>query len=420
MRSETDVLRVPSRAIRERPQGTARLLGRASLGALVTTCVSGVVLSSVFPAVTPTGVSLAFGLLMLGTLALTALTALAQVWCWVAPARRGWITVDSVGVHVARGGRVRTIPRERVRSGWTVNDDGQNRVELRLRGDNVLSTTVESEAEADAVLDAAGVAPERRALTLPLGGPLVNVGIALASIVPTSCASAMLVSTLSRFLPPSASAAMGFLLFALVAAGMPLALRLFAPPSVQVGRDGVSVHGGLRQWFVSFSDLQSARATTAAISLTLRDERTLSIPTFGTRAALRDALLERIVAGISQRDPSTDLSARLAVLDRNSRSLEAWAEALRAVLSDDDYRHAGLSRDELRAVLDDPDAPPERRIAATFALAHSDKDRTVERVRVVVAATAHAPVRVALERAAEGTLDEASLTAITEERVRVA
>jgi hypothetical protein len=389
------------------------------LGTLVTTCLSGLVLSAIYPSAAPHAVMVVFGLLLMATLALSALTAMTQLWCWIAPARRASLVIDAAGVHVERGRRVRTMARGRVRAGWTVRDGGQHRAEIRARGGNVISTTCESEAEASAVLDAAGVAADRRALTVQLGGPLTNVGIALASVVPSSCVSTILVGTLGNLLPASASAALGFLMFTLIAAGMPLALRLVGPPSVQVGRDGVSVRGGLRQWFVSFSDLLGAHSTGVAIVLTLRDGRTRTVSTIGTRAELRDALLERIRAGISLPEPADDLSARLAVLDRAGRTLEDWSEALRSVVSDEDYRHAGLSRDELRAVLDDPSAPAERRIAATYALAHIDKPQTVERVRVVVESTANEPVRVALERAADGTLDEESLAAAVDERVRV-
>jgi hypothetical protein len=416
---ETEALRLDARSVRASPHGTARTLGRVTLGTLVTTCLSGLVLSAIYPGAGPQPVMVLFGFLLMATVALSALTAMTQLWTWIAPARRASLVIDAAGVHVTRGRWVRTIARSRVRAGWTVRDGARYRAELRARGGNVLSTTCESEAEANAVLDAAGVAADRRALTLQLGGPLVNVGIALSSVVPSSCVSGVLVATLGSLLPASASAAMGFLMFTLIAAGMPLALKLFGPPSVQVGRDGVSVRAGLRQWFVSFSDLVGVRSTGVAISLSLRDGRVRTIPTIGTRAALRDALVERIQAGISQTESTIDLSARLAVLDRAGRSLEAWTDALRTVATDEDYRHSGLSRDELLAVLDDPHAPPERRIAATFALAHLDKGKAVERVRVVLESTAHEPVRVALERAAEGSLDEESLAAAVEERVRV-
>ena len=45
-----------------------------------------------------------------------------------------------------------------------------------------------------------------------------------------------------------------------------------------------------------------------------------------------------------------------------------------------------------------------------------DPDGGVTRVRVVAETVANEPVRVALERAAEGTLDEASLDAVNKAR----
>ena len=72
--------------------------------------------------------------------------------------------------------------------------------------------------------------------------------------------------------------------------------------------------------------------------------------------------------------------------------------------------------DHTHRALDDPQASPDRRIGAAYALSLSDKQQAGERVRVVVDTVAHEPVRIALARAAEGELDEAVVTAASETR----
>ena len=48
-------------------------------------------------------------------------------------------------------------------------------------------------------------------------------------------------------------------------------------------------------------------------------------------------------------------------------------------------------------------------IAAAYVLARIDRPQTAERVRVAVDAVAHEPVRVALQQAAAGELDEVAI-----------
>jgi hypothetical protein len=115
----------------------------------------------------------------------------------------------------------------------------------------------------------------------------------------------------------------------------------------------------------------------------------------------------------ANRDPAPELSA----LDRAGRPLSAWREALASLLEGTRaYREEPIDRRTLVRVLADVDVPAERRIAAAIALAPQGGD-TAERIREAAAASASEPLRVALERAADGTIDDETVDqAVTHER----
>lgn len=409
------VLKLDDRTIGERPEGKTRGLARATLWLLLASLALSIVLAAVAPGShAPDWAAVPIGLAYLATLAMTVLSAMLQLWCWISPRSRGSLQIDGAGVRVQGAFIAHTIPRGRIEAGWLLRHGDQGEVELQLRNGDVVTTSVRSHAEGLAVLDAAGVDASRRALTMRLGGALVNLGIASLALIPGACvATVVALAAMDVVALPSAAA--GFLLFALMTLSVPLALSLFAPPRVQVGNDGVSVHGGFRRWFVSFDQLDAVELRATSVLLRLRDGSVRSIFSAGTGGARLRSLVARIEAGIADARGPRDLSARLTALDRNGRTFEAWTAALRDLVHDrDDYRHTGLTRQEIEAALDDPHASVDRRIGAAFALAQGDPRAASERVRVVVETVANEPARVALERAADGALDEVTVNAATE------
>ncbi len=414
------VMRLDDRIVGSRPEGKARWLGRTTLWSLITAMVASMVLSTLAPDATPGWASIPIGLMFIASMGLTVLSSLVQLWCWITPKSRGSLSLDATGVRVRGPFGERAIAKDRIEAGWLLRHGHEGEVELQLRDGDVVSTSVRSPAEAMAVLDAAGVDASKRALTMRLGSAATNLGIALLALMPGSClASLIMLSVVKLVALPSAAA--GFLLFALMALSIPLALRLFAPPKVQVGNDGVSVQGGFKTWFLPFEQIASVEVRASDLALQLRDGSLRTIFALGTGGPRLRSLAERINAGIADTFGPRDLSARLTALDRNGRSLEAWTAALRDLVNyRDDYRHTGLSRDEIEAALDDPHASVDRRIGAAFALSQSDQPAASARVRVIVEGIANEPAREALTRAADGALDEVAVTAATESsRVRV-
>lgn len=418
--SDVTPLVLHGRRIGERPQGIARALSRATMASMVGAFALSFVVTAFVSSVIP-WVETLLGAMYLATMGVAALAAVAQLWCWITPKSQGSLAVDAQGLHVARALAFsrRDIARDRVEAGWLVHDAEGAEVEFRLHNGDELSVSVASPEEAEAVLDAAGVDPSKRALSMQMGGPELNVALAMGSLIPGSCVASIIALTLNSVVALP-SVAMGFLLFTLAALSIPLSLRAFGPPRVQVGRDGVSVRRGARAWFASFEEISHVSMRGYSLVLHLRDGSERVISGLGTRASRRQALGDRIAAGVLEAHAPRDLSARLTALDRNGRTIEEWSAALRDVLTEREaYRSTGLTRDEVVAALEDPHATPDRRIGAAYALSFADKEQTSQRVRVAVETIAHEPVRVALSRAADGALDEESVTAATETLVRV-
>lgn len=414
-------LTLPQRLVAERPQGRTRSLVRATSALVFVTILASVVLSTIFPDRTmmPRALSLALGLGYLAIPGLSIAAALSQLWCWIAPRLRADVTASDAGVTLRRAWGQRVISPDAVSSGWTLRTASRAEVELELRRGDLISIEVRDPREADALLDAAGVLPEERALTMRLGSPASRLAIALASLPPGAIASSALALAVSSLLGLP-SAAMGFLLFALMAASAALAVRVFGPPTVRVGRDGVSVRGWRRDEFVPYAGLAGVAVVGSSIALPRLQGAPVIFPAWGTPVARRDALVARVGEALAESRARGDLSSRLEALDRNGRDLASWRASLDALSLDrDSYRSAVLSRDELLAALDDPGASGDRRVAAAYALSKVDPDAAGARVRLAVETVAHEPVRVALSRAAEGELDEAALRELDEAKVRL-
>jgi hypothetical protein len=108
--------------------------------------------------------------------------------------------------------------------------------------------------------------------------------------------------------------------------------------------------------------------------------------------------------------PSLPSEASLAALDRDGRPLEVWKQALRSLFADSGYRRAPpIPPEDLLQVVTDPRVTAERRIGAAIALSMRDDEAIVTRLRIASDAVETEALRVAVERAAEGILEEDAL-----------
>src|SRR5262249_33072149 len=98
---------------------------------------------------------------------------------------------------------------------------------------------------------------------------------------------------------------------------------------------------------------------------------------------------------------------------RGGRSVRDWRASLREIARRNaTYRSTGLSPEDLQAVLESPTASVERRIGAAIVLterATEGRSGLLGRIRIAAEACACERVRVALERVAEGELDDAAI-----------
>lgn len=405
---------VEARRVGTRPHAWVRRLSRSTVALLTTTFAAMIVLSWIYPTESqmPLALSIGLGVAFLTAMATAAAALIAQLACWIGPRSHAALALDASGVRTSS----RLIPAASIESAWTLREPDGARVELQLDNGDVFGATVDTPEAAAAVLDAAGVDPSRRALRMPLGGAAARIGLGLVAAIPAACASSAVALAVAGVLNLP-SAALGFLIFTLFTVALAAAVRFFAPPVVSVGRDGLSVRGGYSSWFVSFGEIGQVVYGRNEVTLLLRDGRSRRIATYGATPARREALYARIAASVEASGAPLELSVRLAALDRNGRPVEEWRAALAGLaVARDGYRQTGLTRDEVQGALDDPNTSPERRIGAAYALAAMDPHEGVTRVRVVAETVAHEPVRVALEKAAEGELDEASLEAASKER----
>lgn len=411
-------MRLEHRRVLTRLDGTARKLGTASsLGFIVTFLVACIASARdpVLPANSPAGMYAVIGMLLSFILLLMAFGT--QIASWLGRPTEGTVEASDAALSVPRG---RQIDRKDIAAGFVLRDGERTMTELRLRDGNGVEVEVRDEHEGAALLDTLGVAPHERALEMRLGGAVFSVLTALIGIGPGFLVAGIASLGLGALLHLS-STAMGFMIFALTAASAPVSQWLWANGRVIVGRDGISMQQGLNRWFVAHSDVRAVRVSRSKIVLELTDRRTQVIGTLGMSEERRDALAARIRESIGSGAPTEALSARLALLDRGSKSHSEWEASLRALASNSDgYRASGLSREELLEVIDSATSSAERKVAAAFVLSLRDKAQAVERVRVALAVTAQESVRVALERASEGALDEEAIRQAEATRVRVA
>jgi hypothetical protein len=330
--------------------------------------------------------------------------------------RPGEVVIGEDGVTVTSGSHVQRFALASIASGWTerfmaVADD----VVLQTTSGDVVRIRVTSRDEARAVLQAAGVAPEQRAVTLrlgvsePSGGRVMAVFLAL--IVGIFGAGAIL-------------GGLAFLLSSFHGDPLELIMPLVVPPvmilaayrilllplvtaTLRIGTDGIQVERLWRRRFLRRVEFRSAVADGKSLviegaSMTTRLRVSGSAEAAAVAERIRDAMRE-------QREAAAE--AVLRRLDRGGREVSAWLGELREAASGGaGYRIAAIDKDELGAVLEDGRASPEHRIAAAAALASDEAGK--QRVRVAAGACADERLREAIVEAASEEADPARIRAV--------
>jgi len=185
----------------------------------------------------------------------------------------------------------------------------------------------------------------------------------------------------------------------------------FGFPRAIVGSDGVRFEGGLRTRFVPFAEIERVTVMPLpqrAIILNCRGGEWLHLSMITRSEDEQLALLARIDAGKAAFAPTGE-DRVTGLLERGGRSIAEWKEAVRRVaLSDAGFRQQPLRHDDFERVLADPTAPADRRVGTALALRALD-ERAAVRIRVAAEGSANERLRVLLEAASDGEVDEDAL-----------
>lgn len=337
----------------------------------------------------------------------TALLLGLASWFWAGRSLDGTLTLDDHGVTVGAGPRALRFERGDILEGMVI-PGARPRVQLTLHGDAVLEVAVDTVQAADALLDRVGLDPNHRALRFPARALAKQAAGALGGVL------------IGGYL--------GFNLgLLLVAAGIPIAMVVAAPLTLifgalgavstrpielRIGTDGITLRGAFKTRFVPFAEIAGVGENGGDPMLYYRDGHTEVIwnSAVSKRPDLLAALQHRVNGALAANAEHEALMARATTLARRGRPLDQWrAEVARLVDPTKGYRDAGLSRREAEALLDDVRSPIEHRIAAAMALRSLDGEAGSTRIRVAAEGCASAEMRAALERAGDGSLDEATL-----------
>ncbi len=323
---------------------------------------------------------------------------------WRAP-ERGALVVgedDVAEFHSRRGARcvpvasfVQGIALP-TRTGWVVRlqaDDGDEH-----------SVGCPDAATADRVLAHLRVGATDRRYHVAWGQGFVRLVLA----VTLSTAAAYAITVLGQ--NAIASSHFAFDALPLVPILVAWAVRTFGWRELSVGADGVVVeHVGFITRFLPYARIQDVRDRPACIDFVLDDGETVSVWANADDLDLRRGVLRRIAQA---RAASATSTGRAELVARCGRPVAAWRAALAAQIEQaDGYRAAAVSADDATRLLADAASAAEQRIAAAVALLATGGPASRTRVRVAAAACASPRMRVALERAAEGSLSEALVDA---------
>ena len=323
---------------------------------------------------------------------------------------RGSLVVGGGGVEVALDAGGAGMAWEGVVAGWTETFRDREEVVLETRSGTLVRAAVEGAAQAREVLRAAGVAPEQRAIAIKLGVGETRgtraILIFMAMLLGPVAAILVLVFLLSLFVWSGASGVALVIggIAALAVTGLWLVVRPLVTTTVSIGTDGVVIQRLGRRRFVPRAVLRAVEGREGEVVILREKIEPIRLRTSGRAEAA--AVIVRIREALASTGDGA-VAPQLDRLDRHGRSVADWLRDLRALgAAPGGYRDAALDRRALLDVVEDGRAPAERRIAAAAALSGTPEHDVRARVRVAAQACVDARLREAIERAAEGELEE--------------
>ena len=360
------------------------------------------------------------GFLPLGAFAVWVITMLLPRLRSVGPVA-GTVAIDasSLTLTVQPPGRARyqrRFARTQLTRGYRTDDE----VQLETRRGEMLSLGIDSAATGEALLGALGLDARRRVLEVPLANIASRFpgGVTLAWIMLVCQSPSMVVIPFALLMMLSTSASPVMFAFASVETILLAAtISVLRPRSAAIGMDGIVYRRFLRKRFYPYSGVASVVRGTSGVVVELRSGEPLHLRTrgFWSRSgpdATTEALLERIETARAAAS-GHDVRAKLPLLERRARSAAEWRAHLSTLVGAAGYRTGAVTARDLAAVIEDATLSAEHRVAATLALQAAEPAEARTRARIAAAACADKGLRVALDQAAEGELDEEHLARLT-------
>ena len=176
-----------------------------------------------------------------------------------------------------------------------------------------------------------------------------------------------------------------------------------------MARDGVHT----RQ--LGFDDVIAVRHVGEQLQLVREGAEPFVVSMHGLEPSVAKQLVERMAQGLIRFREL--VGSRAEIFARGGRDFEAWKEDVRRVLTEAvGFRGAALRPEDALRVVEDPEADPEARVGAALALMAVGGDDEKLRVRVAAETTLAPRVRIALEAASEGDVEEDVIAAAVRER----
>ncbi len=324
------------------------------------------------------------------------------------PGRPGRVEVDDHGIRLHIRGETKHIVSPMITSAVIVPSSRGCRVEIALEDDTTLSIEAE-EPQARALLERIEQSKHAASMTIGMQTP-TPVWMAL-TVFGSYCAHIVLsvvLYELGLYTP--------WLLAAVPTLSALVTFVLLASTHVVVGDDGIQLRRALGSRFISFDAMQAVALTPdGRLRITLAGGEVVHIGSRSAGHTYASALAKRIDELKSPEHGAA--AAAMQQLTRGDRSIAAWREALRGLLSaQPGYRGPRLSPREALEVVVDPSRRVEQRVGAVLALADSGAldDAARKRLRIAADASANPQLRVVLQGAAEDALEDAAIAEAVE------
>ena len=351
-----------------------------------------------------------------------------------ARSRMGLVRSHQGAIEIQRGGRWIRLRVGHPPEAWILPEDDRLVLAIAIRG-GIVSIELDHESRADSLLSALRIDPDQQRVGTTLTATPVwrrrRIRRWLASLWPDQLSSVLIIIgffAVKLGLPSIMAPWMfwgGWLIAALV--------RAVAPNRVVIGRDGVALSGPMGKTFLGYEHIRSVRASRSGVALSLTDGDVVTLP-FSPRGSIRwligasletwaanpvrvrarrDVLVAQIHLALSRwRTGATADAARL--VERGHRSIAEWRESLDR-LGSGAYREAAADEELLLEVLESPRSTLEQRVGTVLALRTNPEPQVRRRIQAVIDSSTSPRLRVALDKAQHGTLDEADLLQVHDE-----